>query len=62
MAVLHFSVERRYRTVCVRACVRTCPHRVAREPSMIIPSGDSCQPTGVPQVLHRPPILVAGIN
>ncbi|KAG7243610.1 hypothetical protein INR49_011167 [Caranx melampygus] len=39
-----------------------CPHKAAREPSMIIPSGDTCQPTGVPQVLHLPPISVVGIN
>lgn len=42
--------------------IQNCPHKAAREPSMIIPSGDTCQLTGVPQVLHLPPISVAGIN
>lgn len=48
-------------SLCV-SFTQNCPHRVAREPSMIIPSGGTCQPTEVLRVLHLPPISVAGIN
>lgn len=57
-----FSLAHAYVLFFFFSPIQNCPHRVVREPSMIIPSGDTCQPTGVPQVLHLPPISVAGIN